>query len=102
MKKEQLDELCRGFTDQGKLIEAGFVSLRYTVMPPDAPLLQITEMRMAFFAGAQHLFASIMGILEPGAEPTEKDMARLTSIQAELDAFIEQFKVQHGLGEEES
>jgi hypothetical protein len=29
-------------------------------------------------------------------------MARLTSIQAELDAFIEQFKVQHGLGEEES
>ncbi len=50
---------------------------------------------MAFFGGAQHLFASIMGILEPGAEPTDNDMHRLTLINNELEEFITQFKREH-------
>jgi hypothetical protein len=95
MEKKQVDEICRQFTDQGRLIEAGFIGLRYTVIAPDAPPDQIAEMRIAFFAGAQHLFASIMGILEPGAEPTENDLRRMTLISAELDHFITTFKAEH-------
>jgi len=44
-------------------------------------------MRKAFFMGAQHLYASIMGILEPGAEPTDKDLDRMGLIHNELEAF---------------
>jgi hypothetical protein len=93
--KHQLDEICRQLVDQGRLMEAGFAGLRYGVMHRDAPPLQVKEMRMAFFAGAQHLFASIMGILEPGAEPTENDLARLTLIQSELESYIAAYRKSH-------
>lgn len=86
-----LDKLARELTDRGKLIEAGFVGLRKAAMAKDATDLQVKEMRMAFFAGAQHLFASIMGILDPGAEPTEKDLQRMDLINNELTEFYNDF-----------
>ena len=79
--------LARELADEGKLIEAGWIALRVVSMPADAPEIQISEMRKAFMAGAQHLFASIMGILEPGEEPSEKDLKRMDLIHAELEAF---------------
>jgi hypothetical protein len=85
-------EIARNLTDRGRLIEAGFVALRFGVMDADAPPIQIEEMRLAFFAGAQHLFSSIMSILEPGAEPTKQDLKRMDLIAAELNEFLEQFK----------
>ncbi len=92
MTNEEFENLCREFTDKGKLIEAGFIGLQFAAIAPDAPPVQVEEMRMAFFAGAQHLFGSIMGILEPDAEPTEKDLERVSLINSELNEFIEQFK----------
>jgi hypothetical protein len=52
-------------------------------------------MRMAFFAGAQHLFGTIMTVLEPGDEPTPKDLQRMDLIHLELDAFIKDFSLKH-------
>lgn len=89
--KQVVDNLCRDLTDRGRLIEAGWVSLKLTTIPADAPQIQLDEMRNAFFAGAQHLFGSIMGILDPGAEPTENDLKRLDLIDKELREFISQF-----------
>jgi hypothetical protein len=89
--EELIADVCRKLTDSGRLIEAGFVELRMIILE-DAPPIQVEEMRNAFFAGAQHLFSSILQILEPGAEPTEKDMHRLTLIDIELREFIEQLK----------
>lgn len=63
------------------------------VLSPDAPEVQRSECRIAFFAGAQHLFGSIMGILELEAEPTENDLRRMDAIDRELKAYIEQFKL---------
>jgi hypothetical protein len=74
--------------EQGKIIEAGWLGLRAMTLPPDAPPIQIDEMRSCFFAGAQHLFACIMRTLDPGEEPTDADMARLDKIHDELQAFI--------------
>ncbi len=91
-RDELLVALTKELTDRGKLIEAGWVSLQLMAIPADAPQEQLTEMRMAFFAGAQHLFASIVGILEPGEEPTDNDMNRLTLINEELDKFVEEVK----------
>lgn len=95
--KEFVEGLTRGLVDRGKLIEAGWISLRYSVMDPDAPQIQVDEMRMAFFAGAQHLFASIMIIMDAEAEPTQQDLKRMNLISAELDEFIQQFEARHGI-----
>lgn len=93
--KHDLERLSREMTDRGRIIEAGFLGLRLAAMDPNAPPVQIREMRMAFFAGAQHLFASIMTILDPGDEPTERDLKRMDAISAELQEFIKDFEFKH-------
>jgi hypothetical protein len=93
--KAFLERTLRELTDNGKLIEAGFVGLRIAAIPLDAPAIQIEEMRNAFFAGAQHLFSSIMTILDPGAEPTDKDLERMDLIDRELKAFINDFSIRN-------
>lgn len=95
--RAHLDRVTRELTDQGKLIEAGWIGLRLACFPPNgnAPADQLKSMREAFFAGAQHLFASIMAILEPDAEPTDKDLERMELIQTELQAFINDFTIRH-------
>jgi hypothetical protein len=87
-----LKRLSIELTDKGKLIEAGWVGLRLALRLEDAPKTQLEEMRKAFFAGAQHLFSSIMTVLDEGSEPTEADMRRMSQISDELEAFGNQFK----------
>lgn len=91
-KSEKLArELTEQFTNEGKIIDAGFASLCLLAYK-DADAAQIKEMRQLFFAGAHHLFASILSVLEPGEEPTDKDLLKFDLIQAELDKFIADFK----------
>lgn len=87
---ELVEKTTRSLCDQGKLIEAGWEAMRILSMPPDAPPVQVTEMRKAFFFGAQHLFASIMAIMDPGKEPTDQDLNRMTLIHQELDTFTKE------------
>lgn len=93
--KDYLERLSKELVDQGKLIEAGWVGLRIAAIPLDAPAIQLEEMRNAFFAGAQHLFGSIMTLLDPGEEPTAADMRRMDLIDKELKAFIADFSARH-------
>lgn len=90
-----LERQLRELTDKGKIIEAGWISLRIAAVPLDASPVQLEEMRNAFFAGAHHLFNSIMTILEPDAEPTDKDMERMSLINDELTAFIQVFELKN-------
>lgn len=90
-----LERFSRELADKGKLIEAGWIGLRLACDLEDAPAIQLQEMRQAFFAGAQHLFSSILTILEPDAEPTDKDLARMDLIDRELKAFINDFTLRH-------
>jgi hypothetical protein len=69
-----------------------WVGLRLACIPLDASEIQLDEMRNAFFAGAQHLFSCLMDIMEPDAEPTDKDLARMDLIDQELRAFIRDFE----------
>lgn len=86
------DELAKRLADEGKLMAAGFVSLRSSCIPPDASEIQIREMRMAFFAGAQHLFGSLMAVMDGDREPTKADLQRVSLIADELGAFVEELK----------
>lgn len=55
-------------------------------MPTNAPQIQFDECRRAFFAGAAALFGEITN-LDPGTEPTDADLDKMSAIKAELDAF---------------
>ena len=80
-------DLTKALTDKGKLIEAGFVLFARYVVPKDAPPIQLSEMRLAFMAGAEHVFSSIMNILDPGEEPTDADVRRMDLIHAEIEEW---------------
>ena len=64
-------EVTKELTEKGKLIEAGFAAFAHFVIPKDAPTIQVREMQLAFMAGADHLFSSMMNILDPGEDPTD-------------------------------
>lgn len=88
----QMAEMTKKLVDEGKIIEAGWVSLRFLAVPENAPPVQVEEMRNAFFAGAKHLFSSILTVLDPGEEPSEADMSRMDKIHEELEAFITDYE----------
>ena len=91
MTTEQISKLIDSITsewaDKGKLIEGGWWAYVATSGLTTAPETQRTEMRKAYMLGAQHLFASLMGILDSDREPTAKDLHRMDLIHQELDAF---------------
>jgi aryl carrier-like protein len=86
-KRQDLEQLHRKLADEGRLIEAGWIALRIMAMAEDATAIQVAEMRLAYMAGAQHLFASMMAILAPVLEETEADLTRMDLIQKELETF---------------
>lgn len=91
--RDYLIRLTKELTEAGKLVEAGWVGLRLAVIPPNASAVQLEEMRMAFFAGAQHLFSSLMNIMEEDAEPTEADLHKMELVDLELGEFAKQFEL---------
>lgn len=88
-----IDAVTKEFASKGLLIEAGWASYKIYVLPPDAPQVQIDECRLAFFAGAQHLFGSIMSILDPDGEPTAADLRKMDLINSELEKFAREFEL---------
>lgn len=87
----RVDTITKKLNDEGKLIEGGFASYMLVAMHPDCPTDQIRETRLAFFAGAQHLWGSIMTVMDEDREPTPSDLRRMDLIQRELDTFIKEF-----------
>ena len=83
-----IDKLTKDMIAKGLLIQAGFQMYRVAV--PGLALASkehLGELEFAYFAGAQHVFSSIMSVLDPGEEPTEADLARIENIAHELDEF---------------
>ena len=92
-ERKAYDALVQVSIQRGKIIEVGFAVLRLSVIAPDAPQAQVDDMRMAFMAGAQHLWGSIMTVLEPGNEPSDADMRRMGLISDELDAYAKELSL---------
>ena len=95
---ELAQRLEKELADRGLLIAGGWAGFRVLVIPKDAPQIQLDEMRNAFFAGAQHLFTAIMSVLEPGQEPTQKDLERFDKIDKELRTYLAEFERAYGMG----
>jgi hypothetical protein len=85
-----IGKLTKDLVDQGLLIEAGWMTFRAVAFPRDTPTAGLEQHKATFFAGALHLFSSIMavdGIMEPGGEPTDNDEKRMLAINNELGRF---------------
>lgn len=93
--RKLIDDVTAQLTEEGRLIEAGWRGLRALAIRPDAPPIQLEEMRMSFFAGAQHLFGSLFSIVGKGSMPNEDELHRLTMIHKELGDFIVEFERHH-------
>jgi len=74
-------------------IQESFDSYRREVIPPDASLVQVTECRRAFFAGAQAMRA----ILTNAPEGPRAERQFCEEIEAELRDFVRR-EVAQGLG----
>lgn len=71
-----------------KHIDKAWRNFAETVIPIDAGDNQRRVMRQTFYAGALSLWGLFMGdLFEPGDEPTAKDEAVCSEIDAELKAF---------------
>jgi len=85
---QQLAErIASRWADEGKIIEGGWQAMIIVCGLKDSSPEQLREMRRAYMLGAQHLFSSIFCILDPGTEPTERDLKRMDLIHAELEMF---------------
>lgn len=91
MSQQQLEAIARKLVDEGKLIAAGFVAIR--VMFPHVEEDELERLRNAYFGGAQHLYASIMAIMEADREPTDKDLERMELIHQELEAWAKTMRM---------
>lgn len=90
------DELIKRLSDQGKVIEAAFPGLRlgeHPLIPHGATADEIENAKLIFMAGAQHVWASMMCMLDPGEEPTARDVLRMALIDAELGDWTERLKL---------
>ena len=91
--KEIAAAINKAAVDNGKLIETGFDALQALAIAKDAPQIQIDEMRLAFMAGAQHLWAAMLDFLEAGDDATPTDINRMQSIQDELDRWEQRIRL---------
>ena len=70
------------------MLKEQWESFNREVIPSDAGPIQREEMRRAFYAGAQAAFRGILAMLDPGSEPTKKDIANMDALDKELRDFV--------------
>lgn len=92
--REIAQRVTEDLSQEGRLIAGGWRAFEILTGLERAPELQRSEMKLAYYSGAQHLFASIMNILEEGQEPTEGDLNKVTAIHEELEQWVRQQKAQ--------
>lgn len=90
LSQEAHDKLCKELQNQGLFIEVGWRTLAWMLIPEDANANQLRDMRFAFFSGAQHLFAGIIGGLDDDKDPTEEDIKHMELIHNELAIFAKE------------
>lgn len=70
-----------------KLVEKAWQSYSRAVYPKGAGHIQLQETKRAFFGGGLSAINGFMSVLDPGTEPTERDMAQMRAVYAELEQF---------------
>jgi hypothetical protein len=85
-RRRYAQQIADNWADKGMILEGGWRAGAYLIFR-DITAEQEVQLRKAFFLGAEHLFSTIMMVLDPGSEPTERDLQRMSLIHKELEAF---------------
>jgi hypothetical protein len=93
--REVAERLVRRLADEGLLIEAGWQTYRllFLKLPPHEPRDDLKE---AYLVGAEHVFASIINMLDPGIEETEADISRMDALHTELEPIRKVLTLKYG------
>jgi len=89
---ELIDRITKEWANRGLVIEGGWQAFRLTAIPKNAHEIQLREMKVAYYAGCQHLFACMMSTLDEQEEPTPEDLRRVELIHKELDRWVNELK----------
>jgi len=84
-----MNTMAENLVREGRLIEAGWVSLETTM--PQSSMAWRNDMRTAFFAGAQHVFESLVAA---SRNPEHNDV-KLAAIDLELKEFIIEHRLRY-------
>jgi hypothetical protein len=93
--RDLAERLTKQLADNGKLLEAGWQSYRLLCLKLP-PHVASDGLREAFMAGAEHTFASIINMLDPGSEETEADLKRMDLLHAELEPVRRTMTLKYG------
>lgn len=93
MTPQEVTALLNRTIANGRLVEGGWQALRIAVLEDGTSPQQLADMRMAFFAGASHLFSAIMACLDKGPDVTDEDLARMSAIHDELASFATELQL---------
>ncbi len=86
-------KFSRDATDKGLIIELGYLSMLVVAFEEqlkNESNFSVEDLRFAYFNGAQHLFASIMQMMDDGPMETDNDLSRMNKIDEELRAFTKE------------
>ena len=81
-----VDKINAVAADSGSMVETGFAAYCAIVLP-GADKAEKDRHRIAFFAGAQHVFATLIGVMSDHDDPTPADLMRMDKLHAELETF---------------
>jgi len=95
-QEREIAEAMKEVADKGMLVAAGFAAFRIIALNNSIDRDKIADMHTAYMAGAEHLFTTLMSILDEGEEPTKKDTDRIELIYQELQAWRAKMVEQHG------
>lgn len=88
-------DLTRAIIDRGTPVEDGFQTFANRYLRSSTPA-QVADMKVAFFAGAQHVFGMMIAMVDEDAEEvTETDLGRMDKIHSELNRWLREFKHAH-------
>lgn len=72
-------------------VDAAWRSYMANILPRNASSTHLKETHLAFYAGASILFYAMLNMLDPGAEPTEADLKKMSALDDEIGAFARTF-----------
>lgn len=83
-----VERILKKFADEGRLIEGGWASF-VEYLDPNITAAQLHLLKTAYYASAEHLFSSIMAIMDDDREPTENDLNKMGLIEKEIEGSMQ-------------
>jgi hypothetical protein len=86
---DELLKLQREWADKGQVIAGGAAMFEALFLTGGTLEAQRNDMRVAFTAGAEYIFSTMMSIMDGGDEMSDKDLSRMDAIHKEVEVFRE-------------